>query len=461
MSAKKSTYPNDVSGSGAQRIMRPFNRVLERWIPSALTFAIVLTLIVAILALVLTDAGPAAVVTGWGEGLGGLLAFMTQMCLILLLGHILANTGPVRKLLTGLARVPSNATFAYVFVFVIAAVASLITWGLGLIVGVLLAREIAVQSRDRGIKVHFPLLVAAGYSGMVVWHMGYSGSGPLTAATPGSFLTESLDGQTIPITETTFSLWNMLAAVGVIVVCAVLFFIIAPRKGAEIRELPSNVVSESFTVADEAVVTPADRVDASRILTLIVGAGLVAYLVIHFVQGGTLTLDIVNWSFLALIFLLVRSPFELIHLTKSAASNVGEILLQFPLYAGILGIMSTTELIAVFSDAFVAISTPATFGVLALLSAGLVNFFVPSGGGQFAVQGPIMLDAANQLGVDPAIAIMAVSYGDQWTNMLQPFWALPVLAIAGLKMRDILAYTSVTFLGSGLVMVVAMLLISL
>lgn len=441
--------------------MRPFNRVLERWIPSALTFAIVLTIIVAILALLLTDAGPAEVVVGWGEGLSGLLAFMTQMCLILLLGHILANTGPVRKLLSALARVPGNAPFAYVFVFLVAALASLLTWGLGLVVGALLAREIAVQSRERGIKVHFPLLVAAGYSGFVVWHMGYSGSGPLTAATPGSFLTESLGGATVPITETTFSLWNMLAAVAVILVCALLFFVIAPRKGAEIRELPSNVASESFTMADDAVTTPADRVDASRILTLLVGVGLAAYLVIHFVQGGTLTLDIVNWSFLALIFLLVKSPFELIHLTKNAASNVGEILLQFPLYAGILGIMSATGLIVVFSDAFVSISTPTTFGVLALFSAGLVNFFVPSGGGQFAVQGPIMLDAANQLGVDPAIAIMAVSYGDQWTNMLQPFWALPVLAIAGLKMRDILGYTSVTFLGSGLVMAVVMLLVSL
>lgn len=440
--------------------MRPVNRFLERWIPSALTFAIVLTIIVALLALLLTDAGPAAIVSGWGEGLGGLLEFMTQMCLILLLGHILANTGPVRKLLTALARVPGNATFSYVFVFLVAAVASLITWGLGLVVGALLAREIAVQSRQRGIKVHFPLLVAAGYSGYIVWHMGYSGSGPLIAATPGSFLTKSLGGHTVPVSETTFSLWNMLGALGVIVVCAALFFVIAPRKGAEVKELSARVAAESFAAADDSIETPADRVDASRILTLIVGLALVAYLVIYFGGGGTLTLNTVNWTFLALIFLLVKNPFELIHLTKNAASNVGEILLQFPLYAGILGIMGSTGLIVVFSNAFVSIATPATFGVLAFLSAGLVNFFVPSGGGQFAVQGPIMLDAANQMGVDPAVAIMAVAYGDQWTNMLQPFWALPVLAIAGLKMRDILGYTAVTCLGSGVVMAVVMLVVS-
>ena len=204
-----------------------------------------------------------------------------------------------------------------------------------------------------------------------------------------------------------------------------------------------------------------DRIDASRILTLITGLALVAYLVIHFVQGGSLTLDIVNWSFLALIFLLVRSPFELIHLTKEAAANVGEILLQFPLYAGILGMMKATGLIVVFSTALVSIANPTTFGLLAFLAAGLVNFFVPSGGGQFAVQGPIMLDAADQLGVDPTVAIMAVSYGDQWTNMIQPFWALPVLAIAGLKMRDIIGYTTLTLLGAGVVLGATLLILSL
>ncbi|NNV09285.1 short-chain fatty acid transporter, partial [Geobacillus sp. MMMUD3] len=191
----------------------------------ALTFAIGLTLIVAILAFVLTGASPLEVVTSWGVGLSGLLEFMTQMCLILLLGHILANTGPVQALLARLARVPGSAAFAYVFVFLVAAIASLITWGLGLVVGALLAREVAVQARQRGIKVHFPLLVAAGYSGMVVWHMGYSGSGPLTAATPDSFLAESLGGQIVPVSQTIFSTWNLLAILGVLIVCSVLFYL--------------------------------------------------------------------------------------------------------------------------------------------------------------------------------------------------------------------------------------------
>ena len=303
------------------------------------------------------------------------------------------------------------------------------------------------------------MLVACGFAGFVVWHMGYSGSGPLTAATPDSFIAEEL-GAPLPISETTFSSWNMIAAVITIAVVALALFLIAPRQSDKILELTRDA-REAGVVVEEEVLTPADRVDASRLPTLLLGIMLVAYLVIHFAQGGSLTLDIVNWSFLALILLLVRHPFELVALTKDAASNVGEILLQFPLYAGILGIMQGSGLIVLVSNAFVAISTPQTFGVLAFLSAGVVNFFVPSGGGQFAVQAPIMLTAAEQLGVDPSVPIMAVAYGDQWTNMIQPFWALPLLAIAGLKMRDILGYTTIVLIASGLVFAATLVIVSL
>lgn len=447
-------------GTFFSRAMRPLNTTMERFIPSSLVFTIVLTFAVAALCLLLTPAGPADVVVGWGDGLSGLLAFITQMALVLMLGHILANTGPVRRLLARLASIPRTPLAAYIFVFVVAAAASLITWGLGLVVGALLAKEVAAQARERGLVLHFPMLVAAGFSGFVVWHMGYSGSGPLTAATPGSFLTESLGGRTVPVSETTFSWWNITAAVVTVLVVALALFLVAPRAGDRIVELEIDARDQDAVPAPE-IETPADRLDASRVPTLLVGAMLVVYLVMHFVGGGTLTLDIVNWSFLALILLLVRSPHELIGLTQSAASNVGEILLQFPLYAGILGMMTSTGLVAVLSDAFVAISNPVTFGLLAFLAAGLVNFFVPSGGGQFAVQGPIMLQAGDALGVDPAITIMAVSYGDQWTNMIQPFWAIPLLAIAGLKMRDILGYTTVVLLASGLVFGGTLLLVSL
>ncbi|PWF89622.1 short-chain fatty acid transporter [Kocuria rosea] len=441
------------------RAMRPVNSVVEKYIPSALNFAILLSVAVGFMALLLTDAGPADVLRGWGEGLAGLLAFMTQMALILLLGHALANTRPVRRLLGALAQVPRTPLQAYVFVFLVAAVASLITWGLGLVVGALLARDVAAAGDRRGLELSFPMLVASGFSGFVVWHMGYPGSGPLTAATPGSFIEEQL-GRTVPITETTFSAWNLTAVVATVVLVALALWLIAPRAVDPAHRMTAAALAASEqTVTEEEVVTPADRLDASRVPTLVVGLALAGYLVLHFAEGGTVTLDVVNWMFLGLIFLLARNAFEVMALIKNAAANVGDILLQFPLYAGIMGMMAATGLIQVLSDSVVAVATPQTLGLLAFLSAGLVNFFVPSGGGQVAVQAPILLDAGARLDVDPAVVIMAISYGDQWTNMIQPFWALPLLAIAGLKIRDILGYTTVVLVVSGLVFGATLLLV--
>lgn len=437
--------------------MGPVNALVERFIPSALVFAIVLTLVVVAAAMVFTDSGPKEVVSAWGEGLAGLLAFMTQMSLVLMLGHVLANTRPVRAGLRRLGAVPRGRVMPYVFVALITCLATLITWGLGLVVGALLAKEVARQTSQRGEPAHFPLLVATGYTGMSIWHMGYSGSAPLTAATPDSFVATQV-GEIIPITETTFSWWNMTATAVALLVILGTVALMAPKAGADIREMPAQS-AETGSPELPAVETPADAVDASRVPTLLLGLLVAAYLAIHFAEGGSLTLDIVNWSFLALILLIVSSPAELVELVKDAASNVGEILLQFPLYAGIMGVMAGTGLITMLSDAMVNVSTPQTFGALAFLSAGLVNFFVPSGGGQIAVQGPILLDAAERLGVDPAVAIMAVSYGDQWTNMIQPFWALPLLAIAGLRIRDILGYTTMILLTVGVVLGATMLLV--
>ena len=326
------------------------------------------------------------------------------------------------------------------------------------VVGGLLAREVAAGFSRRSRPVSFPMLVASGFSGFVVWHMGYSGSGPLTAATPGSFIEKQV-GHVIPISQTTFSWWNITATVATVVLVAFALWLVAPRAVPASHAVTADALAESDQrIATPEVEVPADRLDASRIPTLLVGLALVAYLVIHF-TGGTVTLNIVNWMFLALIFLLSRNAFEVMALVKNAASNVGDILLQFPLYAGIMGIMTASGLIQVLSDSIVEVASPQTLGFLAFLSAGLVNFFVPSGGGQVAIQAPILLDAAARLGVDPSVIIMSVAYGDQWTNMIQPFWALPLLAIAGLKIRDILGYTTVVLVVSGVVFGATMLIV--
>jgi short-chain fatty acids transporter len=192
--------------------------------------------------------------------------------------------------------------------------------------------------------------------------------------------------------------------------------------------------------------------EAARVVTALPGVLLLVYLGVYFAQEGfDLTLDVVNWSFLAAILLLVRSPQELADLVGGAVRTVGEVLLQYPLYAGIIGMMTASGLAARVSEFFTDVATPGTLGVLAFLSAGLLNIFVPSGGGQFAVQAPIFLDAADSIGVDPAVITMAIAYGDQWTNLIQPFWALPLLAVAGLGVRDIFGFTAITCLITGVV----------
>ena len=454
-------------------LSRPLVVVVERWLPTALVFAVVLTGVVAVLALALTDAGPVTVLRGWGDGLVGLLAFMTQIALVLLFGYTLARTRQVHRILVKAASLPRTPVQAYAAVTLAAALASLLSWGLGLMVGVILAREIAEQGRKRGLRLHFPLLVACGYAGYVVWHMGYSGSGPLAAATPGSFVEEQL-GSTIPVSQTIFAGWNLVAIAVTIVVVVAAMASLRPRAEDPVIELPADLEPEEAEapsdgrptegapahVVHEAKPTPAERIDGARWITTGLGVALVAYLAVYFAQEGfALTLDIVNWTFLAAILLLVRSPEELGGLVADAARNVGDILLQFPLYAGILGMMTASGLITVFAEFFVSLASSETLGLWAFFAGGFINMFIPSGGGQFAVQAPIFLEAAQQLNVKPEVVIMGVAYGDQWTNMIQPFWALPVLAVAGLGIRDILGYTTIALLVTGVVFAATMLIV--
>lgn len=457
---------------------RPMVRIVERWMPDSLVFAILLTFVVALMSLGLTESGPVDVVRGWGDGLSGLLAFIAQISIVLALGYTLANTTPVKRFLARISRFPRSPAMAYGFVTLIAGLASLISWGLGLIVGGIMAVQVATAARERGMRLHYPLLVACAYSGYVVWHMGYSGSGPLAAATPGSFF-EDL-ASTVPVTQTIFAPWNIAAIVVTLAAVIASMILLAPRGDDPITEIeldqqpedssePSPEEDEPRTSAgspgfahgaETAGRTPAERADSSRTITIAIGLALVAYLVVYFAQEGfALTLDIVNWSFLAAILLLVSSPSQLVSLITDAGKTVGQILLQYPLYAGILGMMTATGLVEVLSTFFVSISTPQTLGVWTMLFGGIVNFFVPSGGGQFAVQAPIFIDAADRLGVSHEVIIMAIAYGDQWTNMIQPFWTIPILAVAGLKIRDILGYTTITLLVSGVVLLGTLLLL--
>jgi len=434
----------------ARGAAKPFVVFVERYYPDPFVFLIALTAAAFALALLLTDATPVIALTAWGEGLAGLLSFMAQIAITLLTAHALAHTDAIGTGLQRLARLPRSVTGCYALVVVISCLASLLAWSFGLVAGALIARAVAAQAATRDLRVHYPLIVAAAYCGLGVWHMGYSGSAPLMVATPGHAM-ESLTG-VLPVSATLLTHWNLLAIVATITVLAIVCPLMHPTtdavRGLQAETLPPEPTSSSGT--SESSKTFANRLDNARWFTLSFGMLLSAYLISYFLTAGlALNLDIVNWTILTLGLLLTRSPAHYVQLILNAGKTVGAVFIQYPFYAGIMGLMAGTGLVQIMANWFTEVATAETLGFWAFLAGGLVNLFVPSGGGQWAVQGPVFLEAAAALGTDPAIIVMGIAYGDQWTNLIQPFWTIPLLAIAGLHMRDIMGYCFVLFLVSG------------
>jgi short-chain fatty acids transporter len=449
-----------------QKLAKPFVVLVEKFYPDPFVFAILLSLVVFGAALGLTDAGPAQVVDAWGNGLASLMAFIGQLSFTLVGSHALAHTDAVRNALTRIGKMPNTARSAYLLVTFVTALASLLAWAFGLVVGALVARQVAIQAKAKGLRLHYALLVAAAYSGFVVWHMGYSSSAALFVATPGHAL-EELAGGVIPVSQTIFASWNLITIAVTVVLLPFVMAALRPKNQEEIVEIPQEAIDDyerSMAAMDAELgvsgkilasdgggfrstgvpgkATVAQKLENARWINLIIGLILVAYLSRHFIDKGLdLNLNIVNWTFLAAGLLLARSPLHYVKLIGNASLTVGQIILQYPFYAGIMGMMIGTGLVSVIADWFISISSAATLGFWAFLSGGIVNYFIPSGGGQWSVQGPIFLEAARTLGTDPSVIVMGVAYGDQWTNMIQPFWTIPILAIAGLHMRQIMGYT--------------------
>ncbi len=436
------------------RAAAPFVALVERYYPDPFVFVIVLTVLTLGLSLALTDASGAGVILAWGNGLSSLLAFTMQLALTLVLSHAFAHTDRIKAVLIRISKIPRAEWQAYAVICAAAGIASLITWPLGLVVGATLAKRIAVEGAHRGLRLDYPLLVASAYAGFVVWHMGYSGSAPLFVATPGHVLEAQIG--ILPVTETVFSFWNMgLAAITLAAVSATCA-LMRPGPGAvrPLGEAGLTVLEEEERedTGDAQPETVGERIGASPVLSLLLGALVVGYLAVWFAQNGfSLNLNIVNWTLLGTGLLLARSPVHHVELCVDGGRSLGALLLQYPFYAGIMGVMAGTGLVSLFSEWIAAQASAFTLPLWAFFAGGLVNMFVPSGGGQWAVQGPVFIEAGQALGVPPALIVMAVAYGDQWTNMIQPFWTIPLLAIAGLRVGDVLGYTFIVLIVSGVI----------
>ncbi|WP_028783820.1 short-chain fatty acid transporter [Thalassobacillus devorans] len=416
-----------------------FDRLVQRYLPDAFLFAVLLTLVVFGLGIGITDSSPGEMVQYWGDGFWNLLAFAMQMSLIVVTGYILANTPVVKSLLSKLSQLAKTPGKAIMLVTFVTAVACLINYGFGLVVGALLAVHVA----KRVPNVDYRLLMASAYGGFIVWHGGLSGSIPLTIATEDHFLADSIGS--IPVTETLFSSLNITIVLVLLVSLPLLNFWLLKTSGDLSKNnldfLEMESAEEELAATAAADMTPAERLENSMILSMLIGILGLAFIIFHFIQNGLdLNINIVNFIFLFLGIIFHKTPRRFLNTVTDGVKNAGGIIIQFPFYAGIMGMMVASGLSEEMSRWFVSISTEFTFPLFTFLSAGIVNFFVPSGGGQWAVQAPIMIPAAMELGVDTAKTAMAVAWGDAWTNMIQPFWALPLLAIAGLKVKDIMGF---------------------
>jgi short-chain fatty acids transporter len=415
-------------------------RYAERYIPDPYLYAVMLTFYTAVAAWFWTGTPPDKIITAWYDGIWAILAFAMQMALILSTGVALAEAPQVKRLLQRLASIPSHQGGAAVTVFLAGAFGSWLNWGFGLVVGALIAREVAKRVRE----TDFGLLVAAAYMGNMVWASGLSSSIALASATPGSTLNiiEKETGKIAGLSETIFTAYNLVPTVLTFLLIPVMLVAIAPPAGEQKRVDPAVLEREDARPEPPPPEkTFAGAIENAWIVTaLLVAMGL--YYEWTIIRTRGFTLDINGMIFIALTLGLVfhGRPIRYVRAFNAAAKTVGPILLQFPLYGGIMGMMTGTGLAAVIAQFFVSFSTHGTLPFWTFVSSNIISLFVPSGGGHWAVQGPFMIPASVNLGVDPALTAMATAMGEQTANMMQPFWALPVLAIAGLGIKDIMGY---------------------
>jgi short-chain fatty acids transporter len=421
------------------------NRIMQRYLPDPFLFVVILTLAVFGLGLIFTESTSLEMVQYWGNGFWSLLAFSMQMVLVLVTGYVLASSPLFKRFLGFLASFAKSPGSAIVIVTVVSMIASWINWGFGLVIGALFAKELAKRVKS----VDYRLLIASAYSGFVVWHAGFSGSIPLSIATDGHPFQDLIG--VISTNETIFATSTLIIVAALFIILPITNRMLMPAKDETITVDP-ELFNETAASLEQEAMTPADRLENSMILSIVVAVLGIAFLFSYFAKNGfALNLDIVNFLFLFLGILFHGTPKRFLTAVQEAIKGASGIVIQFPFYAGIMGMMTASGLAVVMSEAFVSISNDMTFYFFAFLSAGIVNFFVPSGGGQWAVQAPIMLDAAQTLDASVAKTAMAVAWGDAWTNLIQPFWALPALAIAGLKAKDIMGYCVIILVISGIV----------
>lgn len=441
--------------------------LVQKFLPDPFIFASILTIIVYIAGMIVTKQGPLEMLVHWNNGFWSLLSFGMQMALIVVTGHTLASTPIANKGIKKIASIPKKPWQAIAITTIVGGIACWINWGFGLILGAILAKEIAKKVK----KVDYRLLIASAYSGFVVWHGGLSGSIPLTIAAGGKEVEAVSSGvitSAISTSDTIFSIYNIIIVLAILIILPIINCCMHP-KGKDVFEIDPKLLEESDRESNNIVntkdMTPAQKLENSPIVSTLVGIMGIVYIVYYFGKNGfKLDLNVVNFTFLFLSILLHGTPRKFLNAAASGVKATTGIIVQFPFYAGIMGMMvgasaSGVSLGGTIANGIISIANESTLPILSILSTAFCTIFIPSGGGEWALQAPIIMPAAQQLGVSASVAAMSIAWGDAWACLIQPFWALPALAIAGLNSRDIMGFCIVDLLVTGVIIFVSFLIL--
>lgn len=431
------------------QITNILNSFIQRYLPNPFVIAVFLLVLITVSALSITQTPPTVIITSFTSGFWSLLGFTMQLSIVLITSATIANSSLFKKPFQKLAALPKNPTQAAFYVAFLTSLIGLINWGIALVIGIIFAKEVARQVKGS----HYPLLIAASYIGFTLWSSGLSSSIPLILNTPGNPLEASVG--IIPLTETIFTKYNLIITFGLLLTYALISKMMVPKSGNVITA--PDQLNEAIDIinTDETpnTTTPAEKLEASRIISLIAAIfSLTSFIYTMTTQGiNALNLNTINMLTLSIGLFIYPNVKSYLDAATDTVKTVAPIILLYPFYGAAQTMIAASGLGEELTFFFASIATKDTLPLLTYLSAGLLNLFIPAAGGQIVIQGPIFIPLAKDLGVNEGLIAMAITYGDTWTNLLQPFWALPALGLAGLGVRDIMGYCILAMLASGLV----------
>ena len=419
--------------------LEKFSRTIGRLTPDAISAAAFMLVVLVVLALLLGNPVE-RILDAWYRGLWMLLPFTMQVTLILVLSGIVGQAPLFRSAIQRVAKLPRSENQVIVGTVLVSAALSYANWGLGMVLAPIAGIHFAREAERKGLRVDFPFLLAVLWGAGSVWQYGLSASAPLLVATPGHFL-ESTTG-VMPLRTTIWSPAAILLEVLFTLATIAAGCWLMPRKPRLISEFPeANAFAEATEPAASGSHELAERLERHPAVAIIFSVLLGAWLYSHFfVKHQSLDLNSLNAVFLLLAFLLHGTVYHFTKALERAIAAAWPVVVLYHLYAGVAGLLQFTTVGEAFAGSMASISTQYTFPFFAALSATVVAVFVPSSGGQWAIQGFVTAKVALSVGVTIQRGLLAMGIGDQMGNLISPFWYVLVAGVARVNFREFIGY---------------------